>query len=57
MDSEEMERLAKELFPELLTRKDHLKFEDQQWGLNLRIAYDDDFHKKFGSSAKDRYQI
>ena len=58
MDSEEMERLARELFPELLSRKTPLKFEDQEWELNLRIAYDDDFYKKFDSketAAEDRY--
>ena len=52
MDSEEMERLARELFPELLSRKTPLKFEDQEWELNLRIAYDDNFHNEFGSNAE-----
>ena len=51
-----MERLAKQLFPSVFLTRTSLNFEGQ-CELNLRIAYDDDFHKKFGSSAKDRYQI
>ena len=51
-----MERLARELFPSEFLSRNALNFEGQ-WQLNIRIAYDDDFHKKFGSSAKDRYQI
>ena len=54
MDSEEMERIARELFPSKLLSKTTLKFEDH-WELNLRIAYDDDFHNEFGSNAEARY--
>ena len=38
------------------SRKTPLKFEDQEWELNLRIAYDDNFHNEFGSNAEARYQ-
>ena len=54
MDSEEMKRIARERFPSKLLSKTTLKFEDH-WELNLRIAYDDDFHNKFGSNAEARY--
>ena len=56
MDSEEMERLSRELFPSEFLPRNILNFEDH-WELNLRIAYDDDFHNEFGSNAEARYQI
>ena len=56
MDSEEMERLSRELFPSEFLSRNILNFEDH-WELNLRIAYDDDFHNEFGSNAEARYQI
>ena len=54
MDSEEMQRIARELFPSEFVSRSTLKFEDH-WELNLRIAYDDDFHNEFGSNAEARY--
>ena len=52
-----MEKLAKELFPSEFLSRNALIFEDQKWELNLRIAYDDDFHNEFGSNAEARYHI
>ena len=54
MDSEEMERIARELFPSEFLSRSTLQFEDH-WELNLRIAYDDDFNNEFGSDAEARY--
>ena len=54
MDSKEMERLARDLFPSEFLSRNALNFEDH-WELNLRIAYDDDFHNEFGSNAEARY--
>ena len=45
-----MERLARELFPSEFLSREALDFEDH-WELNLRIAYDDNFHNEFGSNA------
>ena len=56
MDSEEMQRIAREIFPSEFMSRNTLNFEDH-WELNLRIAYDDDFHNEFGSNAEARYQI
>ena len=56
IDSEEMQRIARETFPSEFMSRSTLNFEDH-WELNLRIAYDDDFHNKFGSNAEARYQI
>ena len=46
-----MERLARELFPSEFLSREALNFEDH-WELNLRIAYDDNFHNEFGSNAE-----
>ena len=54
MDSEEMKRIARELFPSEFMSRSTLQFEDH-WELNLRIAYDDDFNNEFGSDAEARY--
>ena len=54
MDSEEMERIARKLFPSEFMYRSTLQFEDH-WELNLRIAYDDDFNNEFGSDAEARY--
>ena len=49
-----MERLARELFPSKFLSRNALNFEGQ-WQLNIRIAYDDDFHNQFGANAEARY--
>ena len=51
-----MERLARERFPSEFMSRNTVNFEGQ-WELNIRIAYDDDFHNQFGSNAEARYQI
>ena len=51
-----MERLARERFPFEFMSRNAVNFEGQ-WELNIRIAYDDDFHNEFGSNAEARYQI
>ena len=55
MDSEEMKRIARKIFPSEFMSRNTLNFEDH-WELNLRIAYDDDFHNEFGSNAGARYR-
>ena len=55
MDTKEMQRIARETFPSEFMSRSTLNFEDH-WELNLRIAYDDNFHNKFGSNAEARYQ-
>ena len=55
MDTEEMQRIARETFPSEFMSRSTLNFEDH-WELNLRIAYDDGFHNEFGSNAEARYQ-
>ena len=54
IDPEEMERLARERFPSEFLSRNALNFEGQ-WQLNIRIAYDDDFHNQFGANAEARY--
>ena len=51
-----MEQLARERFPSEFMSRNAVNFEGQ-WELNIRIAYDDDFHNQFGSNAEARYQI
>ena len=36
------------------SRQSSLVFENQNWQLNLRIAYDDDFATAFGANAEER---
>ena len=55
IDSEEMQRIARETFPSEFMSRSTLNFEDH-WELNLRIAYDDNFHNEFGSNAEARYR-
>ena len=39
------------------SRQSSLVFENQNWQLNLRIAYDDDFATAFGANAEERLMI
>ena len=55
IDTEEMQRIARETFPSEFMSRSTLNFEDH-WELNLRIAYDDNFHNEFGSNAEARYR-
>ena len=54
IDTKEMQRIARETFPSEFMSRSTLNFEDH-WELNLRIAYDDNFHNEFGSNAEARY--
>ena len=56
LDSEEMARIVREVFPSGFGSREALNFEDH-WELNIRIAYDDDFANEFGSNAEERYLI
>ena len=55
IDTKEMQRIARETFPSEFMSRSTLNFEDH-WELNLRIAYDDNFHNEFGSNAEARYR-